>query len=232
MTTQTLTLQQPDQATLSRTAESALALVESFDVVDAATFEIGADELKAIKAKASALEEQRKAITAPIDAAKKQVMDLFRAPIDLLGKAETILKSKLLTYQQEEQRKAHEAQMAAERAAQAERDRLAAEAAKLVAEGRDGEAAVKMAVAEMVIAAPAAVIEQPKVAGISTRTTVDFEVVDLLALVQHIASHPELIDLVAADSTKVRAYVRALGAACKLPGVRVFEKASLAAARK
>lgn len=232
MTTTTLTLQQPDQAAMARTADSALAMVESFEVNDATTYELAADELTSIKRKAAQLDDQRKAITKPIDEAKKAVMDLFRGPLELLTKAEGILKGKMLTFQQEEQRKATEARLAAERAAQAERDRLAAEAAKLVAEGRQGEAVVKQAVAEMIVAAPVAVAEPVKVAGVSTRTTVDFEVVDLLQLVQHVAQHPELIGLIVTDSVKLRAYVRGLGTACQLPGVRVFEKASLSAARR
>ena len=232
MTTTTLTLQQPDQAAMTRTADSALAMVESFLVNDAVTFELAADELTAIKRKASQLDEQRKAITKPLDDAKKAVMDLFRGPLDLLSKAESILKGKMLTYQQDEQRKAAEQRAAAERAAQAERQRLADEAAKLAAEGRAGEALVKQQVAEMIVAAPVPIVEQPKAAGVSTRTTVDFEVVDMLQLVQHIAQHPELIGLVEADTTKLRSYVRGLGTACQLPGVRVFEKASLAASRK
>lgn len=233
MTTTTLTLQQPDQAAMARTADSALAMVESFEVVDATTYELAADELTSIKRKATQLDEQRKSITKPLDDSKKAIMDLFRGPIDLLTRAEGIIKGKMLDFQREEQRKANEARLAAERAAQAERDRLQAEAAQLVAEGRAGEAVVKQAVAEMVVAAPIpSVMEAPKVAGVAMRTTVDFEVVDLLQLVQHIAKHPELISLVTDDSVKLRAYVRGLGTACNLPGVRVFEKASLSAARR
>lgn len=228
-----VTVQHPTAAALARGADSALALVESFEVTDDATFEIGGDELKAIKAKAASLEEQRKSITKPMDDAKKAVMDLFRGPTELLAKAEGILKGKLLAYQQEQQRKAAEAQRAAEAAAEAERKRLADEAAKLEAEGRAGEATVQRAIAEMVVAQPVTTVAAaPKVAGLATRTTVEFEVVDKLALVQHIAQHPELIALVVEDSVKLRAYVRGLGLDCKLPGVRVFEKASLAASRK
>jgi hypothetical protein len=232
MTTTTLTLQQPDQAAMARSADSALAMVEGFEVNDGATYELAAEELTGIKRRAAALDEQRKSITKPLDDAKKAVMDLFRGPLDLLTRAEGILKGKMLTYQQEEQRKANEARIAAERAAQAERDRLAAEAAKLEAAGRAGEAVVQRAVAEMIVAAAPAVAEAPKVAGVSTRTSVDFEVVDLLQLVQHIAKHPELINLVVEDSVKLRAYVRGLGMACQLPGVKVFEKATLSASRK
>lgn len=228
-----VTVQHPTAAALARGADAALALVESFEVVDDATFEIGGDELKAIKAKASALEDQRKAITKPMDDAKKAVMDLFRGPTELLTKAETILKGKLLAYSQEQARKAAEAQRAAEAAAAAERKRLADEAAKLEAEGRAGEATVQRAIAEMVVAAPVTTVAAtPKVAGLSTRTTVEFEVVDKLALVKHVAQHPELLALLIEDTTKLRAYVRGLGMDTNLPGVRVFEKASLAASRK
>jgi hypothetical protein len=227
-----VTVQHPSAQQLAKGADSALALVEAFEVTDAATFELGADELKAIKAKAAALDDQRKAITKPMDDAKKAVMDLFRGPIDLLTRAETILKGKLLTYQQAEQLRAAEQRRILEAAAQAERDKLAKEAADLVAQGRDGEALIKEQIAAMVVASAPAVVEAPKVAGVSMRSTVDFEVVDLLQLVQHVAKHPELLPLLTVDSVKLRAYTKGLGTACNLPGVKVFEKASLAASRK
>ena len=75
------------------------------------------------------------------------------------------------------------------------------------------------------MAAPA----PPAVKGISTSTNVDFEVNDLHALVKHVAAHPELINLITADSVKIRAYVRGLGMATNLPGVRVFEKQTMSA---
>lgn len=75
------------------------------------------------------------------------------------------------------------------------------------------------------VAAPLA----QKVAGISTSKTVDFEVTDLHALVKHVAEHPELIGLLAADTVKLRNQVRATGLKTNLPGVRVFEKKTLSA---
>lgn len=227
----TVAIASPNPEVLHRGAASALGLVQSFEVSDDSTYGLAAEELQGIKRKASSLEEQRKAITKPLDDAKAAVMNLFRGPLEVLKQAEDVLKGKMLGYQSEQRRKAEEARLAAERAAQAERDRLKAEADALAAEGRTGEAVVKQAVAEMVVAAPPAVPDAPKVAGISTRTTIEFEVTDVLALVQHVAAHPELIGLVAANETKVRAYVRGLGTAANLPGVRVFAKESLASRR-
>jgi len=226
--TTTVTVHNPDQAYMARAAQSAIGLVEAFEIVDAASFELAADELRGIKRRAAELDEKRKAITKPLDDAKKAVMDLFRGPIELLTKAEGLLKGKMLDYQREEQRKANEARMLAEKAAQEERVRLRKEAEALAADGKHGEAALKEVVADMV--APVSThVEAPKVAGLSTRTTVDFEVQDLHALVAHIAQRTELVGLIKTDDVKLRAYVRGLGMACKLPGVKVFEKETLAA---
>ncbi len=224
----TVAIASPSPEVLQRGAASALGLVQSFEVNDDMTYGLAAEELSGIKRKATSLEEQRKAITKPLDDAKAAVMNLFRAPIAVLGQAEGILKSKMLGYTTEQRRKADEARLAAEKAAAEERARLRAEAEALAAEGRAGEAAVKTTVAAMVVAAPPAVPDAPKVSGISTRTTVEFEVESFVALVQHVAAHPELIDLLAANETKVRAYVRGLGMNTNLPGVRVFEKQTIA----
>lgn len=80
-----------------------------------------------------------------------------------------------------------------------------------------------------VISMPVAVPPPQKVTGISTSTTVDFEVSSLHALVKHVAAHPELINLLSADSVKLRAYVRGVGMQCQLPGVRVFQKSAIRA---
>jgi len=85
------------------------------------------------------------------------------------------------------------------------------------------------------VTASALVAAAPKAAGISTSTKIDFDVTSLRLLVAYIATgkvyeegdpalaHPELLGLLAADTVRLRAYVKGLGKACNLPGVRVFE---------
>jgi hypothetical protein len=222
----------PAAEALAKHGAAALQLVEDFVVNDDATYQLAGEELQAIQRREKQLNDTRMSITRPMDEAKARVMELFRSPVETLGKAAGILKGKMLGYGQEVARKAAEERQAAERAAQAERDRLAAEAAALAAQGRTGEAEVKTQVAAMIVAAPPTQAEAPKVAGVSERKTVEFEVVDLLALVKHVAEHPELVGLLAIDGVRVRAHVKSLGLACKTPGIRVFEKSSLAASRK
>jgi hypothetical protein len=90
--------------------------------------------------------------------------------------------------------------------------------------------AVALAQTAQVITMPVDAPAPQKVTGISTATSVDFQVTSLMELVKHVAQHPELINLLVADSVKLRAYVRGLGLQCQLPGVRVFSKKTIRAA--
>lgn len=157
----------------------------------------------------------------------------------------------------EEQRRAEQARLDAERRErEAEARRRDEEARRLEEEARAAAAAGDAAKAQQleieaqeqanaasdaaceaetlsqtaaVMTFPVAAPAPQKVSGISTSKTVDFEVTDLHALVKHVAAHPELIGLLAADTVKLRNQVRATGLKTNLPGVRVFEKKTLSA---
>lgn len=246
----------PDSAALTGRAERALSFIREFTIGCAEDYTLAADELMAIKARAKDIESQRTSITGPMNTALKAINDLFRAPASMLEQAEQILKTKMLAWDHEQRRIAEEARRQAEAAAAAERRRLALEAeqrqreaqaqaaaaaqaqakgdtqaadlARAAAERSQAEAAVAANTAQMVVA-PVFAPPVAAVKGISSRTSVDFEVTSLSDLVKHIAEHPELINLLRTDDTKLRAYVRGLGTACKLPGVRVYEKSTLSA---
>jgi len=246
----------PDSVALTNKAQAALAFIQSFEIGTAEDYGLAADELKAVKAKATQIEAQRTAITGPMNVALRNINALFAGPANLLATAEKSLKSKMLGWTAEQERIAAEARRKAEEEAAAERKRLEAEAAARQAEAdAQAAAAAKAAAAgdtqaaaiaesnahraaaqaqeaattsQMVVAA-APVVERTKAAGVSVAKKIDFEVTDLHALVKHIAERPELVNLLVADSVKLRAYVKGLGMACKLPGVRVFEDRVLSA---
>lgn len=140
--------------------------------------------------------------------------------------------------QEEEARKRDEEARRLEeeaRAAAAAGDKMAAE--QLQAQAQEQAHAAQDAAAQAhatattaeVISMPLAAPAPQKVAGISTSKTVDYEVTSLYELVKHVATHPELLNLLATDNVKLRAYVRGLGMNCQLPGVRVFEKKTMSA---
>lgn len=240
----------PDPAGLTTRAQNVLSFVQGYEINDDEAYGFAAEELQSIKGRLKQLDEQRTAITGPLNAATKAVNDLFRGPATLLTTAEAGIKSKMLGWQAKVEAATAEERRKAEAAAAAERQRLEAEAAARQAEAQaqaqaaqaaaaagDAQAAAlaqaasqraqdeasAAATTAQVVTAPLVQIVAPKAAGISTSTKVNFEVSDLLALVKHVAEHPELLGLVGADTVKLRAYVRGLGMNCALPGVRVFE---------
>ena len=258
--------------TLTGQAQRALAGAEEFTIDSDEMLEVAGDDLRRVMGLKKSVEDQRTSITGPLNQAVKAVNDLFRAPAQYLQQAETRLKGAMLTYQQEQQRKADEARRKAEAEARAERDRQAAiqreqeakareasaaaeraqrEAAQALAKGNaeaaakaqeearaQSEAAQAAAVeaqsAEMTAAVasmPPVVAAPVRVAGISTSKTVDFEVVDLHALIRHVAERPELVGLLMVDSVRLRNQVKATGIKTILPGVRVFQKETMAARR-
>lgn len=210
-------------------AQSALSLIEGLTIDSDLMYETAGEELRAIKAKLAALEASRMNITRPMDQAKKAVMALFSPPVQLLEKAEGVLKSKMLTYSQEKARKALAEQAERERLARIERERLAAEAAALAAAGKPEEAAVKQEIAQMVVAPAPAEVEKPKAVGISTVERWTFEVKDKAALIAFVAAHPEYLDCLDANTTEIRRLALAMKDKCPLAGVRVFKTESISA---
>lgn len=239
----------PDSAGLTTRAQAVLDFIATFEIADNEAFGLAAEELQQIKSRMKTLEAQRTSITGPLNAATKAVNDLFRGPTNLLERAESTLKSKMLGYQTKVEAEAAAERRRAEAAAEAERRRLEQEAAEhraaaaaqaeaaaaaqaagdaqgavlaqAAAQRAQDQAAAAATTIQVITAAPVATAEAPKVRGISTSAKTTFEVTNMLALVQHIAQHPDLIGLVSADDARLRAYIKAVGPACNLPGVRV-----------
>jgi len=243
------TLAMPNISALAISGRSALEFAQSFEILDQDDYDLAASELSDVKGRQKRLDTSRRSITDPIRAAADAVMKLFAPATALLADTEAAWKGKMLVYVDAERAKARELERLArieqdaQRAAQAaiaEQARKAAQAladeaaltGSAEAEDRAMEAsatAASLAAQANVIAAPAAAAPAHKTTGTSVRTSYEFEVQSLLALVQHIATkQPELIGLLSFDNIKMRAYVKGLGANTSLPGVRIFEKTTLA----
>lgn len=134
----TITLHTPDGAQLSTGAQRMLRMVEQMPVSNDEEYGLAGDELKAIKAKANALETQRISITKPMNDALRAVNALFKAPGELLAQAENVIKRKMIAYDTERERQAAEERRRAEEAAAAERRRLE-EQARVAREAAEAE---------------------------------------------------------------------------------------------
>lgn len=156
MTTEVVTIERPDQVELMKQANAVYEVASEFVIDGPETYQLAADELVDIKARIAKLDEQRKAITKPLDAAKKAVMELFSPVIDRLSQAETSIKGSILTYQDAQERKRKEEQARLEAAARAERERAEAAAR---AQAEEAERLLKEAQREYARAAGAASAE-------------------------------------------------------------------------
>jgi hypothetical protein len=224
---QILKYQMPDQTTLD-SAQALLTTAETYVINSPAMAECAGEDLKAIKAKYNELDTMRKSITTPLDQAKKGVMDLFRGPLEYLERAESTLKRSLINFQQEEQRKAREAQARAEEAARKEREKLEEKAAKAEASGKTEKAEAFRDVANMTVT-PIVTQVPTKIAGLSTRTIWRAHVKDKRALVEAALTRADIMALIMVDETALNKLATALKENLSVPGVEAYSEDSMSA---
>ncbi len=220
----------PDGETLALDARAALQIAEGTRIDSPDMLNVVADELKTLKARAKALEEQRVAITKPLDEAKKAVMNLFRPALEYLGQAEYVYKGAIADYQRRIAEERRREQAAAEERARKERERLEALAAKQAAAGKEERAAETLARAEaaaLAVAPPT--MEAPKAAGISTRKKYSAEVVDKAELLRFVLATPMFMNLIVVDQSALNKIAAAQGEAFALPGCKLHVETIVAA---
>jgi hypothetical protein len=208
----------PDEA-VTLSAQTALREVESVKVVTPQDYETVGAMLITIKSKWNAIDEERKKLKSPIDAAAKAIQDFFRAPLDALATAERLAKGKLATYAQEQERIRREEQAKADALARRERERLEARAAKAEADGKAEKASALQQTAAAVVA-PTILRETPKMTGMSTRDVWKWEIVDSAQLPR---------DFLVPNEAMIRAMVTALRGETTIPGVRVWSEKQISA---
>jgi hypothetical protein len=244
----------PQVAQAGQIADKSYDIALTVKIDCPAMLDIASDELRGIVTRRKEIEELRLSITRPMDAAKAKVMELFKAPTDRLGQAESLLRDEITRYRREEQEKADaarreaEARLAAERAEAERREREAEEAARAAQESGDAEAAALAAIAaedareqrELAEIAPPPVpttISAPKPAGISSRKNWKAEITDFKALVLEAARRAQdgddfLLTFLAPDDKVIGQAAKAMQAKLNVPGVRVYAEDVLSVCRK
>lgn len=209
----------PEVRELAEQTDQLLQIASSYRVTTAAEYTAAGEELKKVKAAAKRLDEIRKSMTKPLDAAKRAIMDFFREPETKLQRAESGIKRAMIAYSEEQERIRREEQRKAEEAARKEREKLEAQAAKAAAAGKI-ERAEQLEQRAATVVAPVIQREAPKVTGLATREVWKFEIIDASALPR---------EYLTVDEKKIGAVVRALKGDTNIPGVRVWAEKSLAA---
>jgi hypothetical protein len=160
----------------------------------------------------------------------KEITNREKDMLDPLKAAEDTVKSKMLTYQRQEEEKRQteqrRLQAEADAAAERERQRLLKEAEKLKTPELKEE---RMRQAEEVIAPVITVqTETPKVSGISTRKTWKAEVIDKKAFVEAALKDENLLAFLEIDMSKMNKLAAATKGQISYPGIKFFEEQSLA----
>jgi len=212
-------LDKPEVRELATQAENLLAVGINYQVRAPAEYEVAGMELKRVKDAQKKLDDLRRGITRPLDAAKKAVMDFFRAPEERLARAESGIKRAMISFTDEQDRKRREEQARADEQARKERERIEAQARKAAESGKI-EKAEQLELRAATVVAPVIQREPPKVAGINTREVPKFEITDETLIPR---------EYLAPDLVKIRAVVNALKSQANIPGVRVYMVKQLAA---
>ncbi|APQ14696.1 hypothetical protein BJP27_24285 (plasmid) [Pseudomonas oryzihabitans] len=177
----------PETIQLLQQASAETITAKALEIKTAGDLTIAADQLQRIKGMQRSIDDQRKAITKPLDDAKKLVMDYVKKPQDALTQVEGLLKAGMLACSNnlEKERRLEEARE--EQRTRKAREELEARAENHEESGRTEVADALREQATMTVAAPSAVVATPKLDGIAKTKTYSTEVTNFQELVLAVA---------------------------------------------
>ena len=205
----------PIELDLAKDIESsALTLVSASELTISNNnqYEVATGDLMSVKGRLKALDERRKAITTPLDLAKKSIMDLFRPVVDKLESAEALIKRAIVDYTTKQEVAARQAQFRAEAEAEAKRKELLEKAEKARENGKDVKAAQYEEKAATVVA-PIVISPVEKQEGIA------FKEIWRATVIQEQLVPREYLTV---DLTKLNRIAMATKGSLKIPGVNFY----------
>lgn len=224
-----LIVEKSDAMTVLSASANELTLAGSLSIKTVEQYTACADDLKRIKGMQKDVEAKRVSLAANIDAAKKEVQDLFKPAQNWLDDAEKAIKAAMISFQQEQEKQRQLDEARSAQTARKEQEDLLARAENHEGKGRVEVAAVLQEQAASVTAAPVVTQAPMKVAGISTKTTYSAEVTDLMELVKAVAAGTVPLVVLQADMKVLNAQAKALKDHLKYPGVKVVSTSGIAA---
>jgi len=187
------------------------------------------DFLKAIKGLQGQVKDTFKDIIAKAFAAHKEAKAQETRHLEPLLKAETLVKNKMLTFAQEQERLRQEAERKLQAEAEKKRQEALAKAEKAREEGKEAKAEKYEDKAAAVVAPQLAPSFDKGSAVITKRWHA--EVTDLMALVKAIAAGQAPIILVEANMVVLNAQARSLKENMAFPGVKAVGEEDLSTRR-
>jgi hypothetical protein len=196
---------------IGQAAKELVQRAQAFEITDRHSFQTAAGFLRALKAKQHDLEEMRLSVTRPLIEAQRKVNEWFKDPIGLLERAESTVKRAMGTFERKERERIEQEERAAIARANAEQEELQRRSTAAAAKGNERRAAELAARAASVV--PAAPELAPlKAKGISFGELWGYDVMDELLIPR---------EYLMIDHAKIRAVVKAMKGATKIPGIAV-----------
>lgn len=219
---------QPDKREHAAVGSGMLARAQAFEVVDATSQAAGDSMLVEIAKCVRTIESVFAAPKKAAHDAHKSIVATEKALLRPLDDARAVLSRKLTEYREEARRKA-----------EVERKRIEselrkAEEARIIAAAVDAEEQGHDDVAAEILDAPVVsppILVEPEIVqtkGVTATTRWRAEVVDVLALVRYVATHPNMIHLVEASLPALNTMARAMRDGLNIPGVRAVAEQGLA----
>ena len=182
--------------------------------------------LRSIKTRAKELEEKRFELTRPLDAAKANIMALFKPIADKLANGERLIKTGIINRERaiaEENRRLQEiADKAAAEEAERKKAAIVADAEVALAEGKPELAVAYVNKAEEVKPVPVNVAANRRPTGISLKEEWVHEVTDQKLI-------PDQFKTI--DEAALARYAKAMKERAEVPGVKFFKREVVAARR-
>ena len=218
----------PEKAQVQiRESETMAVYYADYTIDTPQKYQDSAADLKIIKATAKELSETRMSITRPLEESKKRIIALFKKPLDVLVKAESSVKTAMVTWQSEQERirRVEEARLIEIQRKETEKLRIKAEREVARAESLKTDKAKAAALTkarelfsqaeEVTAIAPRVESSVQKVAGISTMAVWKFEIEDLDSLPR---------EYMIPDEVYIGKIVKASKGKKAIPGVRIYSK--------
>ena len=175
-------------------------------------YEKSAEFLKVIKEKYKQLESIRKNITAPLDQAKKAVMDLFRKPTACLEDAEKIVKKAMIIFFNDQEKIRRDQELKLQKEAEKKRQEMLKKAEAAREKGKDIKADEYEEKANNTIA-PTLAPRVEQVKGVAAKKIWKYRIIDINAIPrEYMIPNDELIGQI----------VRASKGIIKIDGVETY----------
>jgi len=219
-----------DELQLRQEVSPVVSEAYSIVVQNAQQYSGAAEFLKMLKDAQKKVKEYFEPMKTNAYQAWKEICAKENQMLDPLGKAEAEVKTKMLTFQREEEERRiaeqRRLQAIADEKARKERERLQKEAEKLKTPELKEK---RMAEAESVIAPVIQVQpETPKIDGISTRSIWKAEVISKIDFVKAAINDQNLLALLEIDLAKLNKIAQATKGQISYPGIRFYEETIMA----